>query len=81
MWAVTSLPFLDESGVFSNYAKESLFDKINNVAFSQSFWGKIFSYGNVQIFTAAETGSSTYYTVENPKRLKDTITLMQEEDK
>jgi hypothetical protein len=51
------------------------------VSYLQSFWGKIFGYGNVQIQTAAEIGSTTYFAVANPKELKDTITNMQEEYK
>lgn len=81
LWAVTNLRVIDEYGVFSNNAKESPLDKINNVSYRQSFFGKIFGYGNVQIQTAAEIGSSTYFSVENPKELKDTITNMQEEYK
>ncbi|MCX6258453.1 MAG: PH domain-containing protein [Bacteroidia bacterium] len=78
LWAVTNLRVIDEFGVFSNNTKESPLDKINNVSYRQSFWGKIFGYGNVQIQTAAEIGSTTYSSVENPKKLKDTITHMQE---
>ena len=81
LWAVTNLRVIDEFGVFSNNSKESPLDKINNVAYSQSFWGKIWGFGNVQIQTAAEIGSTTYYSVDNPKELKDTITHMQEEYK
>jgi uncharacterized membrane protein YdbT with pleckstrin-like domain len=81
IWAVTNKRVIDEYGVFSNNAKESPLDKINNVSFSQSFCGKIFAYGDVEIQTAAETGSTTYFKVENPGKLKDTITNMQEEYK
>ena len=81
LWAVTNLRVIDEYGVFSNNTKESPLDKINNVSYNQSFFGKIFGYGNVQIQTAAEIGSTTYSDVENPKELKDTITHMQEEYK
>lgn len=81
IWAVTNLRVIDEYGVFSNNTKESPLDKINNVSYGQSFWGKIFGYGNVQIQTAAEIGSTTYNAVENPKELKDTITQMQEDYK
>jgi len=81
LWAVTNLRVIDEYGVFSNNTKESPLDKINNVSYLQSFWGKIFGYGNVQIQTAAEIGSTTYFAVENPKELKDSITHMQEEYK
>jgi uncharacterized membrane protein YdbT with pleckstrin-like domain len=81
LWIVTNLRVIDEYGVFSNNTKESPLDKINNVSYLQSFFGKIFGYGNVQIQTAAEIGSTTYFSVENPRELKDTITHMQEEYK
>jgi len=81
LWIVTNLRVIDEKGVFSNNSKESPLDKINNVSYHQSFWGKILRYGNVQIQTAAEIGSTTYSMVNNPKGLKDTITQMQEDYK
>lgn len=81
LWAVTNLRVIDEYGVFSNNTKESPLEKINNISYSQSFLGKIFGYGNVQIQTAAEIGSTTYFMVEKPRELKDTITQMQEEYK
>jgi uncharacterized membrane protein YdbT with pleckstrin-like domain len=81
LWIVTNLRIIDEYGVFSNNTKESPLDKINNISYLQSFLGKIFGYGNVQIQTAAEIGSTTYFSVENPKELKDAITHMQEEYK
>ena len=81
LWAVTNLRIIDEDGVFSINSKESPLDKINNVTYNQSLWGRIFNYGNVQIQTAAEIGATTYYMVEKPKKLKDTITTMQEEYK
>lgn len=81
IWAVTNLRVIDEYGVFSNNSKESPLDKINNVSFQQSLWGKIFGFGNVQIQTAAEIGSTTYSMVQGPGKLKDAITRMQEEYK
>lgn len=81
LWAVTNLRVIDECGVFSRNAKESPLDKINNITYEQSVWGRIFGFGNVQIQTAAESGSTTYHMVEKPKQLKDTITEMQEEYK
>lgn len=81
IWVVTNLRVIDEEGVLSNKSKESPLDKINNINYRQSFWGKIFGYGDVQIQTAAEIGSTNYSMVSSPKRLKDTITQMQEEYK
>jgi len=81
LWAITNLRVIDEFGVFTLNSKESPLDKINNVTYNQTVWGRIFGYGSVQIQTAAEIGSTTYNMVEKPKELKDTITLMQEEYK
>ncbi len=81
IWVVTNLRVIDEHGVLSSNSKESPLDKINNVTYKQTFWGKIFGFGNIQIQTAAEIGSTTYHSVERPKELKDTITQMQEEYK
>ncbi len=81
LWAVTNLRIIDEEGLFGVSSKESPLDKINNVSYSASAAGRIFGYGTVEIQTAAETGATVYHMVENPRRLKDTITRMQEEYK
>jgi uncharacterized membrane protein YdbT with pleckstrin-like domain len=81
LWAVTNLRVVDESGFFSRYSKESPLDKINNVEFDQSLWGRMLGYGDVDIQTAAEMGETTYSMIHHPKLLKDTITHAQEEYK
>ncbi len=81
LWCVTNLRVVDESGFFSRYSKESPLDKINNVEFDQSIWGRIFGFGDVDIQTAAEMGETTYELIHHPKLLKDTITHAQEEYK
>jgi len=81
LWAVTNMRVVDESGYFSRYSKESPLDKINNVEYDQSVWGRIFGYGDVDIQTAAELGETKYQLIHHPKLLKDTITHAQEEYK
>jgi len=81
IWAVTNLRIIDEEGIFSAQSKESPLDKINNVTYTASIWGRIFGFGNVEIQTAAETGSTIYEMVESPRKLKDTITQAQEDYK
>lgn len=81
LWCITNLRVVDESGFFSRYSKESPLDKINNVEYDQSIWGRLFGYGNVDIQTAAEMGETTYELIDGPKLLKDTITHAQEEYK
>jgi uncharacterized membrane protein YdbT with pleckstrin-like domain len=81
LWCVTNLRVVDESGFFSRYSKESPLDKINNVEYDQSIWGRILGFGNVDIQTAAEMGETTYQLIHDPKLLKDSITHAQEEYK
>ncbi len=81
LWCITNLRVVDESGFFSRYSKESPLDKINNVEYDQSIWGRIMGFGSVDIQTAAELGETTYELIQNPKLLKDTITHAQEDYK
>ena len=81
LWCVTNLRVVDESGFFSLHSKESPLDKINNVEYDQSIWGRLFGFGNVDIQTAAELGETKYQLIHHPKLLKDTITHAQEEYK
>jgi Predicted membrane protein len=77
IWVVTNFRVIDEAGLFSHFAKESPLEKINNVSYDQSLWGRILNFGHVEIQTAAEVGATEYFDVHDPKRLKDTITLAQ----
>ena len=81
LWCVTNLRVVDETGFFTRYSKESPLDKINNVEYDQSIWGRLFGYGNVDIQTAAELGETKYQLIRHPKLLKDSITHAQEEYK
>ncbi|MBC7903591.1 MAG: PH domain-containing protein [Gemmatimonadaceae bacterium] len=81
IWVVTSSRVIDESGLLSHFAKESPLEKINNVSYDQTVWGRLLNFGHVEIQTAAEIGATDYFNVSNPKRLKDTITLAQAEFK
>ena len=60
-----------------HFAKESPLEKINNISYDQTLWGRVLNFGDVEIQTAAEAGATTYYKVNHPKRLKDTITQAQ----
>ena len=81
LWGVTNFRVIDETGFITRYSKESPLDKINNVEYDQSIWGRLFGFGNVDIQTAAEMGETKYELIHHPKLLKDTITHAQEEYK
>jgi uncharacterized membrane protein YdbT with pleckstrin-like domain len=81
IWVVTNYRVIDEAGLLNHFAKESPLEKINNVSYDQTIWGRILNFGHVEIQTAAEVGATDYYNVHRPKKLKDTITLAQAEYK
>ncbi|HBK70774.1 MAG TPA: hypothetical protein DDZ39_03805 [Flavobacteriaceae bacterium] len=78
LWIVTNLRIINEYGVFSVNSKETPLDKINNVSYRKSFFGRLFGFGNVIIQSAAETGATTHFLIEKPQLLKDTISEYQE---
>ncbi len=77
IWVVTNQRVIDETGLFNHFAKESPLEKINNVSYSQNFWGHMLNYGVVEIQTAAQVGATIYDKVSRPKLLKETITQAQ----
>jgi len=77
IWVVTDLRVIAESGVFTHQTKESPIEKIHNISYLQSPFGRLLGYGDVQIQTAAEAGATSYSLVSNPRLVKDTITAMQ----
>lgn len=81
IWVVTNLRIIDEQGLFSISVKESPLEKINNVTYHQSVYGRIFRFGDIEIQTAAEMGATVYYKIARPNELKDSITSAQEEYK
>jgi len=74
IFIVTNLRVIHEHGVLSISAKESPLDKINNVSFNQTLFGRMFDYGNVQIQSAAELGATSTKFLKSPRKLKDNIT-------
>lgn len=78
LWIVTNLRVIDEKGIFSLSSNESPLDKINNVSYHQSIFGRMFGFGDVEIQTAAEMGATVYNGLKAPKELKNAITSAQE---
>lgn len=73
LWAITNQRIIDEYGVLTSNSKESPLDKINNVSYHQSMFGRILGYGNLSIQTAAEMGDTIYDSLAHPKLVKNTI--------
>lgn len=73
---VTNLRVINEKGVLSISAYESPIDKVNNISYNQSLFGRIFNYGNVAVQSAADDfgGKKGMSFIKFPKQFKDHVT-------
>jgi membrane protein YdbS with pleckstrin-like domain len=78
LWAVTSQRVVDESGVLAVRQVDTPLDTIHNVTSEQSIWGRMMGFGDLNLQTAAEHGSTTIHDVTRPQDLRDTILEMKE---
>jgi uncharacterized membrane protein YdbT with pleckstrin-like domain len=67
---VTNRRVIQASGVFSKRVLDSSLDKINDVALTQSFLGRILDYGNIEILTASEIGINVLRMMASPVKFK-----------
>jgi hypothetical protein len=49
---------------------DSSLEKVNDVKMSQSFFGRMFDYGDIEILTASELGVNMFHQIANPVEFK-----------
>ena len=69
-YVVTNRRVIQTSGVFSKDVVDSSLEKVNDVKMSQSFWGRLFDYGDIEILTASEVGANVFRSIGEPIRFK-----------
>lgn len=69
-YLVTTRRVIQAEGIFSKRVLDSSLDKINDVALTQSFIGRIFDYGNIEILTASEVGINMLSKIASPVKFK-----------
>ncbi|MEW6567878.1 MAG: PH domain-containing protein [Chloroflexota bacterium] len=69
-YVVTSRRVIQISGVVNKNVIDSSLEKVNDVKMDQSFFGRLFDYGDVEILTASELGANLFQRIENPIRFK-----------
>lgn len=77
-YVLTDRRLLRLHGIISQSSMDSYLDKINNVEHHQSFWGRIFGYGDVEVDTASEGGAEVFPRIGQPlawKRAIDAATI------
>jgi len=72
-YIVTSRRVIQISGVINKDVIDSSLEKINDVKLTQSFFGRIFNFGTVEILTASELGVNKFSTLGHPIRFKTSM--------
>jgi uncharacterized membrane protein YdbT with pleckstrin-like domain len=69
-YVVTNRRLIQVFGVFNKNVTDSSLEKVNDVKMDQSFFGRIFNYGDIEILTASELGVNRFNMIGNPVRFK-----------
>jgi uncharacterized membrane protein YdbT with pleckstrin-like domain len=78
-YIVTNRRVIQVSGVFNKNVIDSSLEKVNDVKMTQSFLGRLFGYGNVEILTASELGVNLFKRIGDPVKFKTAMLNAKEE--
>src|SRR5688500_2095946 len=69
-YIVTNRRVIQISGVFNKEVVDSSLEKVTDVKLSQSFFGRLFGDGDMEILTASEVGVNIFHEIHNPVEFK-----------
>ncbi len=78
-YVVTNRRVIQISGVFRKDVVDSSLEKVNDVKMSQSFFGRLFDYGDVEILTASEIGVNLFKRTGDPVKFKTAMLNAKEQ--
>ena len=69
-YVLTNRRVIQVAGVLNKTSMDSSLEKINDARLSQSVFGRMFGFGDLDILTAAETGIERFRMIRNPVGFK-----------
>lgn len=72
-YVVTNRRVMQIKGVFNKNTTDSSLEKVNDVKLAQSFLGRIFNFGDIEILTASELGANLFRKIANPIHFKTSM--------
>lgn len=69
-YLVTNRRVIQASGILSKEVLDTSLEKVNDIKMMQSFWGRLFDYGDIQILTASELGVDQFRSIGDPVKFK-----------
>jgi uncharacterized membrane protein YdbT with pleckstrin-like domain len=78
-YVVTDRRVMQIAGVFNKKITDSSLEKVNDVQMVQSFWGRLFGFGDIQILTASELGANMFRKIGDPVHFKTAMLNAKEQ--
>lgn len=78
-YIVSNRRVIQISGVFNKRVIDSSLEKVNDVKMVQSFFGRLFDYGDIEILTASDLGVNLFKRIGNPVKFKTAMLNAKEE--
>jgi membrane protein YdbS with pleckstrin-like domain len=78
-YLVTNRRVIQIKGIFNKNVTDSSLEKVNDVKMVQSFLGRIFNFGDVEILTASELGVNLFKRITDPVEFKTAMLNAKEE--
>ncbi len=75
---LTNRRMIQQVGILAKRSMDAPLDKVNNVEHWQTVWGRMLGYGDVEIDTASEHGSTRFRSISKPLVLKNAIVAAAE---
>lgn len=72
-YIVTNRRIIQMQGVFNKHVVDSSLEKVNDVVLDQSFWGRMWGYGDIEILTASDIGVNKLRMLAQPLLFKTTM--------
>lgn len=69
-YVITDQRVIQVRGMFSKQVTDSSLEKINDLELRQSWLGRIFDFGDIQVLTASEIGANTMRLIAHPLAFK-----------
>ncbi len=76
---VTNRRVIQISGIFNKNVIDSNLEKVNDLKLTQSYLGRLFDYGDVEILTASELGVNMFKQIAQPIKFKTALINAKEQ--
>lgn len=78
-YIITNRRVIQVTGVLSKEVLDTSLEKLTDVKMNQSFFGRLFNYGDIEILTASELGVNLFQRIGDPVEFKTAMLNAKEE--